>query len=192
MPKNYSQKQFEKDLEELENLIKKNNQKGGKKNKHEEEEYEEEEEEYEEEEEEEEEGEEEEEEEEEPQYGGKIKKGDKTRKFTVCHLNGKELSEEIGHVEIKVGRTPLNAARKLLKSIAKHMKLNGSARHNLKVTFTIRETGRDSKHKMYGPYHGSYKKYTPEEMKKAQLKKVSQGFTMKPIVKLAKNQKGGK
>jgi hypothetical protein len=186
MPKNYSQKEFEKDLTELENLIKENNKKnmkGGKKSKKEEEE-------------------EEMEEEEEEMKGGKVEEDDKTRKFTVCQLNGKDLTDEIGHVEIKVGRTPLNAAKKLLKSIAKHMKLKGNARHSLKATFMIRESTRGSKKhdKMYGPYHGRYHKYTPEEAKKASIKKADgtlQKFGLKPIVKLAKHgkmnhQKGGK
>jgi len=183
MPKNYSQKEFERDLMELENLIKKNNnQKGGKQEKKNGKQSKQQQ---------------KQEQEQQEQEGGKVMDGDKTRKFTVCHLNGKELTDEIGHVEIKVGRTPLNAAKKLLKSIAKHMNLKGNARHSLKATFMIRETTRDSKHKMYGPYHGRYHKYTPEELKKAQLKKVKQSFTMKPVVKLAKHgkanhQKGGK
>ncbi len=185
MPKNYSQKEFEQDLKELEKLIKKNNKsnmKGGKHSKEEEEERE--------------------EEEEEEMEGGKVEEDDKTRKFTVCQLNGKDLTDEIGHVEIKVGRTPLNAAKKLLKSIAKHMKLKGNARHSLKVTFVIRESTRGSKrhNKMYGPYHGRYHKYTPEEAKKAAVKKPDgtlQKFGLKPMVKLAKHgktnhQKGGK
>ena len=49
------------------------------------------------------------------------------------------------------------------------------------ITFSIRETTKDSKKKIFGPYHGHYIKYTPLEMKKASAAGIT--FTMKPIVK---------
>jgi hypothetical protein len=65
---------------------------------------------------------------------------------------------------------------------------------NLKAKFVIQETTRGSAHKMYGPYHGKYVKYTAEEMKKAKASKGKVTFTMKPVVKLHKHKmhhKGG-
>jgi hypothetical protein len=197
MPKSYSEKEFQKDLMELEYLIKNSNKqnkknksmKGGKNNNNENnnnmkggknnEEY----------------FEEDEEDDYDDQEGGKIEDSDKLRSFTVCHLHGKELKEEIGDVKIKVGRTPLAAARKLFSSIANNHDLKGNALHNFKATFSIREKTRGSKthNKVYGPYHGKYLK-EKKDVKLKSGKVIHYGKVAE--VKLAKhhvsNQKGGK
>ena len=123
------------------------------------------------------------------------------RHFKVEDLNGKPVKYD-GIANIKEHQTPLNAAKKLLKSICLEHKLKGDNKLKMNATFTIRETTRGSNHKIYGPYTARYHKYTPEEMKKA--KAAGQKFRMKPIVKLQKkktnnkrpvtttNQKGGK
>lgn len=178
MPKNYSQKDFEKDLKELEYLIK-NNNKNAKNSKSVSKL--------------------------DNMHGGKIEKDDKVRTFTVSILNGKELTEEIGDISIKEGRTPLSAAKKLFSSLAKHNKLKGNAKHSFKATFMIREKTRSRKthDKVYGPYSGKYHKYTPDEIKKSEIKLKSGKIirhTLRPDVKLSKsnksnkssNQKGGK
>jgi len=116
------------------------------------------------------------------------------RHFKVIEVNGKPV--DFGIANIRGDRTPLSAARKLLKSIAKHFKVYGNNRFNFRVTFKIYETTQGSKHKQYGPYQGRYHRYSPEEMKKA--KAAGQTFRMKPVVKLIKGkstnetQKGGK
>lgn len=112
------------------------------------------------------------------------------RHFRVVKLNGKEV--HVGSAAIKEHHTPLNAARKLLMSIAKHENLTKLKKLGLKAHFLIQETTRGSAHKIYGPYHGKYVKYTAEEAKTAMASGIK--FQMKPVVKLSKeknNQKGG-
>jgi hypothetical protein len=108
------------------------------------------------------------------------------RHFKISELNGKEV--DFGTAEIKSDRTPLSAAKKLLKSIAHHVGLYGNDKGKLMATFKIRETTRGHA-KEYGPYHGRYHKYTPSELKEATTKGGKIAFKMKPIVKKIK-QKG--
>jgi hypothetical protein len=113
------------------------------------------------------------------------------RHFRVVKLNGKEV--HIGSAAIKDHHTPLNAARKLLMSIAKHENLSKLKKLGLKAHFLIQETTRGSAHKIFGPYHGKYVKYTAEEAKSAMASGIK--FQMKPVVKLMKEKnnamKGG-
>ena len=113
------------------------------------------------------------------------------RHFKIVFLDGKEV--DIGRVDIKEHQTPLNAAKKLLGSIATHHNLKKLNKLKLNVVYMIKETTRDSKQKIYGPYKGKYVKLTPEEMKKATRAGIT--FTMRPSVKLYKEKlspmKGG-
>ena len=77
-------------------------------------------------------------------------------------------------------------------------KLSDNAKTKLKVIFYIKETNRDSKGKVYGPYVGKYHKYSANEAAKSHYK-IKGGpeihHKFKPIVKLykgdKKEQKGG-
>ena len=118
------------------------------------------------------------------------------RHFKISELNGKEV--DFGSAEIKSDRTPLSAAKKLLKSIAHHMGLYGNSKSKLSVTYKIRETTR-GRAKEYGPYHGKYHKYSANELKDAMTKGGKIAFKMKPLVKKMKsknhkmmNHKGGR
>jgi hypothetical protein len=166
----YTQKEFENDLNKLESLVKKNNKNDNEnyedENDDDNENYEEEEEEY--------------------QYGGKEEYKGIYRRFKVVQLDGKPVKFE-GRAEIKEHHTPVSAAKKLLRSIAAEKNLTGSNKLKLHpVIFSIQETTRESKHKVYGPYHGRYKKYTPEEMKKAKVD--GRKYEMKAVVKLYKKK----
>jgi hypothetical protein len=118
-------------------------------------------------------------------YEGKI------RHFKVVMLNNEEV--DFGRVDIKDHQNPSKAAKKLLGSIATHKNLTKLNKLKLNVVFMIKETTRDSKQKIYGPYKGKYVKLTPEEMKKATRAGIT--FTMRPSVKLYKEKlspmKGG-
>lgn len=107
------------------------------------------------------------------------------RHFKISELNGKEV--DFGSAEIKSDRTPLSAAKKLLKSIAHHMGMYGNDKAKLSVTFKIRETTRGHA-KEYGPYHGKYHKYSANELKDAMTKGGKIAFKMKPVVKKLKNK----
>jgi len=114
------------------------------------------------------------------------------RHFRVISIDGKEVS--FGTI---TSRSPLNAAKKCLRSIAAYKGLTGSAKLNMKdVVFEIREITNRS-YKDFGPYIGKYKKYTPEELKKAVTAGGKVKHTMKSVVKLYKGHsksamKGGK
>jgi len=172
----YTQREFENDLNKLESLVKESNKNNEENDEEEEEEDDEEEEKY--------------------QYGGKEEYEGEYRRFKVVHLDGKPVKFE-GRAAIKEHHTPVSAAKKLLRSIAAEKNLTGSDKLKLHpVIFSIQETTRESKHKVYGPYHGRYKKYTPEEMKKAKVD--GRKYEMKAVVKLYKkdeqkkeNHKGG-
>ena len=126
------------------------------------------------------------------QNGGKKNGDSKLRHFKVCKLNGKEV--DFGSAEIKPSRTPLSAAKKLLKSIAHHMGLFKNNKAKLTATFEIRETTRGHA-KVYGPYQGKYHKYSANELKEAATKGGKVRFSMKPVVKKLKNKsnhKGGR
>lgn len=106
------------------------------------------------------------------------------RHFRVVELAGKKVA--IGGVSITNKGSPSDAARKLLTSIAHEKGLKKMKKLDLgKVKFKIQEFTRGSKNKIYGPYEGYFHKYTPAELKKAKTAGGKQGFTMKPVVKLA-------
>jgi hypothetical protein len=194
MPKSiknqYTQKQFEKDLNELELLIKENSLKGGKnnnennknnKNNENNENNED--------------DENDENDENDEMEGGKKEYTGEYRHFKMVEADGKPVKSN-ARADIKEHQTPLNAAKKLLTSMVKKEKLTDNAKTKLKVIFYIQETNRDSKSKIYGPYVGTYHKYTPSEAAKAKSAKGKVSFKFKPIVKLykgnKKEQKGGK
>ena len=54
---------------------------------------------------------------------------------------------------------PLDAAKKLLNSICEYEGLTKNNKLKCKAHFYIRETTKDSKKRIYGPYKGSFKKY---------------------------------
>ena len=113
-------------------------------------------------------------------FGG----ADAERHFRVVELEGKKVS--IGGVSITSKGSPSDAARKLLTSIAHEKGLKKMKKLDLgKVKFKVQEYTRASKNKVYGPYVGHFHKYTPAELKKAKTAGGKQGFTMKPVVKLA-------
>ena len=107
---------------------------------------------------------------------------EKVRHFKVVDVNGKKV--DFGAIKISIKRTPLSAARKAFTSIMEHMNVKKANRAGFKATFSIYETTRGSKNKVYGPYHGRYHKYTEEEKKKAKAGK--QTFEGKPVVRLIK------
>lgn len=122
--------------------------------------------------------------------GGKKTGGE--RHFRVCKLNGKEVS--IGGVSITNKGSPRDAAKKLLGSIAHEKGLKKMNKLKLKEKYVIQEYTQGSSKKMYGPYTGHYRKYTPAEIKKASTAGGKVKFTMEAVVKLSKskNQNGGK
>jgi hypothetical protein len=121
------------------------------------------------------------------------------RSFKIVELNGKLV--DFGHLTIKKktssgnpGPGPSAVAKKALSSIAKYLKTNKS---KIDVKFMIQEITRGpSQYKIYGPYHGKYRKYSAKEMKEKEIK-TKDGKIIKieyqPIVKLVKkkNKKGG-
>lgn len=117
--------------------------------------------------------------------GGKKIYNSTYRNFKIVELNGKAVNFDYG-ASIKENQTPLNASKKLLKSICLSMGLKGMKKLQCNVTFVIKETTQGSKKNMYGPYKGKYTKYTPEEAKKAKASGIQ--FKMKPIVKLFKKE----
>lgn len=184
MPKNYSQKDFEKDLNELEDLIKQNNDgprndyygnynnNGNNNGNYYGGHYDEDNDEdndnnnnY--------------------QGGANSEEKEKKRHFRVVELRGKMI--HIGSVHVKMHNSPLSAAKKLLTSIAEHDGLSGHNKAKLPTTvFCIQEITRGSKNKIYGPYTGKFHKYTPEEVKKASA--AGQHFHMKAVVSLYKGE----
>ena len=112
--------------------------------------------------------------------------GSDERHFRVVELDKKKV--EIGGVSIKPGASPGSAARKLLTSIAHQKGLKKNKKTTMpKVKFCIQEYTQGSSKKVYGPYVGYFHKYTAAELKKASTAKGKIKFTMKPVVKLAKN-----
>jgi hypothetical protein len=124
------------------------------------------------------------------QSGGKKTHTGELRHFKLVTVDGKEVDLD-ATANIKEHQTPLSAAKKLLRSYCRAHKLKEANRLKVDIEFTIRETNRGSKNKIYGPYSGKYRKYTPAEMKKAQASGIT--FHMKPEVKIikAKKMKGG-
>jgi len=112
--------------------------------------------------------------------------GSDERHFRVVELDKKKV--EIGGVSIKPGSSPGSAARKLLTSIAHEKGLKKNKKTTMpKLRFCIQEYTQGSSKKVYGPYVGYFHKYTAAELKKASTAKGKIKFTMKPVVKLAKN-----
>jgi len=160
MPKQvqkYSQKDFSKDLKELQQLMKNGNNKPMQNSSNSKS----------------------------PMQSGGKKEGP-LRHFKVVMLDKKMV--DIGTADITERQTPLNAARKLLRSIAVHKNMKGNAKLSLNAVFVIRETTQGSKKKEYGPYSGKYRKYTPEEMKAAETAGGKVHFKMTPVVKLYKSR----
>ena len=106
------------------------------------------------------------------------------RHFKIVEVNGKSY-ENTAIADIKEHQSPLSAASKLLGSYCRSEGIKKMDRPKMRpVTFSIRETTKDSKKKIFGPYHGHYIKYTPAQMKEASAAGIT--FTMKPVVKLYK------
>lgn len=172
--KTYSQKSFEKDLKELEKLIEKGGMKNKKTNQNNENQN----------------NENQNNENQNNENQNNEQDGgdddDKYRHFKLVEVNGK--SVDYGKANIKEKRSPLSAARKLLGSIALKQGLSGNDKLKLRTTtFSIQETTRGSKkHGKITTYIGKYRKYTPEEMKKAHA--AGQSFHMKPEVHLYKEK----
>ena len=146
-------------------------------------------------------------EEEEEQHGGKMEKSMKgeseegkehLRHFKLVEVDGKPYKSS-SRVNITDNQTPSSAAKKLLTRMIRSQKLSDSAKSKLKVIFYIKETNRESKGKVYGPYVGTYHKYTPSEAAKSHYQIKDGGplihHKFKTIVKLYKGnkttQKGG-
>jgi hypothetical protein len=122
--------------------------------------------------------------------GGAPKESDEgLRRFKIASVDGKPVVLT-GRITIKSHQTPLSAAKKLLRSYAKHHGLTENGKTKLKIVYTIQETTKGSKKKVYGPYEGKYYKYNKEEAEKAKASGIS--FKFKPMVKLHKvERKGG-
>ncbi len=110
---------------------------------------------------------------------------DGPRHFRLVEVDGRKLNHGIGYIEIKGKQTPLNAAKKLLRSYCRSKGMKGRSKLGVNIKFHIQEVSRGSKHKVFGPYSGRYREYTPEEKKKAMA--AGQKFTMKAVVKLLKS-----
>ncbi len=110
---------------------------------------------------------------------------DGPRHFRLVEVDGRKLNHGIGYIEIKGKQTPLNAAKKLLRSYCRSKGLKGRSKLGVNIKFHIQEVSRGSKHKVFGPYSGRYREYTAEEKKKAMA--AGQKFTMKAVVKLMKS-----
>jgi len=117
------------------------------------------------------------------QNGGSKNYSGTYRHFKIINLNGKDVNFDY-IAKIKETQTPLSAAKKLLKSICLHQGLKGMKKLQCNATYIIKETTQSSAKKTFGPYKGSYIKYTPSEAKKAMASGIS--FKMKPFVKLSK------
>ena len=116
------------------------------------------------------------------------KKISEERHFRVVDINGKK--KHFGGISLKNGQTPINAAMKLLTSIAHEKGLEKMNKLKLgTVHFSIQEYTRGSKGKVYGPYKGYFHEYTAAEKKAAVIKTSNgkyQSFKMKAVVKLMK------
>lgn len=120
------------------------------------------------------------------------------RTFKIVEINGKIV--DLGHFTIKKktengnpGPGPISAARKALMTITKYLNTNKS---KLNVEFMIQEITRGNKqYKITGPYKGYYRKYSPEEIKKRQIKRDDGkiiSLKYEPIVKLEKKKSKSK
>ena len=116
--------------------------------------------------------------------GGKKPYSGTYRHFKIIDVDGKQV--KFGTADIKETQSPLNAAKKMLKSIAHEHNLKGNNKLKIKVVFSIQETTQGSSKKVFGPYSGKYHKYTEAEMKRATASGIK--FRMKPVVKLYKGK----
>ena len=114
------------------------------------------------------------------------------RTFKIIEVNGKIVN--LGHFTIKKktekgnpGPGPISAARKALMTITKYLNTN---KNKLNAEFMLQEITRGNKqYKITGPYKGYYRKYSPEEIKKRQIKRDDGkiiSLKYEPIVKLKK------
>jgi len=133
------------------------------------------------------------------------------RHFKLVEINGKPVNFE-SKSSIRQETTkdhkaqrPAVAAKRILRSIAKHNNLKGENKVKLNIVFSIQETTRNFK--SYGKvstYKGKYIKLTTSEMKKAQKasnkKEMPSGISPKikgvitkhiPKIKNTNAQKGG-
>jgi len=145
------------------------------------------------------------------QEGGR-KKDEPKRHFKIVILNNKEVHGDTGVAAARAGiyestANPVDAAKKLFRSICKSMGLKGMERLKCHATFFIKETTGPSSKKVYGPYKGSYeninKNGKPKIVTYKDTGKTSK-FFIKPVVKKVKevreakqsmkknNMKGGK
>ena len=196
----YSQKEFEKDLNELEKLLKIGGSKNNQENFNDQDDEEDEDEEqyggYEYNDEDDEDDEDEDNEEENEYYkleGGKKKNSEgPLRHFKLIEVNGKEASSS-ARPSLKTHQSPVSAAKKLLSSITKD--LSESEKLKSKTIFKMKETTRTSgKRKVYGPYIGTYIKYKEPVVFTPKNKPGASPITIKfkQVVKLYKGeQKGG-
>ena len=123
--------------------------------------------------------------------GGKKIRGP-LRHFKLIELNGKPtLSDARPSIEKDTKQTPITAARKMLTSITRGMP--DAAKLKSKTIFKMKETTRSSANKVYGPYIGTYLKGSgPVDFKKEDGKKVTVNIKFKPVIKLYKGEyKGG-
>jgi len=131
-------------------------------------------------------------------YGGKNDEPD-VRYFTVVELNGRKIvnggrpkisnlytrGERKGQMR-KNKPTPADAAAKALSTFCRDMKATNKTK--CRITFTIQEITRGSKKKLYGPYYGYYKKLK-KPIKRVKVdkngKKSTYFFKYRPMVELA-------
>jgi hypothetical protein len=127
------------------------------------------------------------------QDGGKKEYTGEMRHFKLWEVDGKLVDYE-STSSIKEHHSPLTVAKRLLKTIAARHKLTGNDKVKLKPTmYTIKETTQGSKKKVFGPYMGKYVKYAPNEIKKVKLpggKTIV--YKLKTVVKLHKKKNHNK
>ena len=84
--------------------------------------------------------------------GGGNNESDDKRRFTVTTVDGKSVDlGDGGRYTVTLIASPSDAARKAFSALCKKFK-------KASLTFSIRETTRGSKKKVYGPYIGNRKK----------------------------------
>jgi hypothetical protein len=146
------------------------------------------------------------------QEGGRKRDDEPKRHFKIVILNNKEVHGDTGVAAARASvyestANPVDAAKKLFRSICKSMGLKGMERLKCHATFFIKETTGPSSKKVYGPYKGSYeninKNGKPKIVTYKDTGKTSK-FFIKPVVKKVKevrenkksmkknNMKGGK
>ena len=105
------------------------------------------------------------------------------RSFTVVEINGKSVPET-GRYRIGDGLGPLDAARRAFKQLTR----KSNHKNAKSLTFMLKETTRDSKHAVMGPYEGEKKKLSkPKTLKIAgKTIKIGHEYAVKKI-----GQKGG-